>query len=637
MRERILFEQTLIRLENSLAAHYRPLLNHFLRQFGILYLDGLPNTTDKQLERLFVAGLKAAEKGLWEKALTNWKEAKGKSSGRKLVTLQLLCGQCYMLLKNNEAAQKEFDSATSLARRIGALNAEAVGCFFSALLAKETGHLNKAERLLRETVRIAHVISNNDLAGKALTKLAETLALSSKIDEALIQHRAALRIFENVGDHRGAITQYIAIGDLLFQKGEFDQARAAYEDGLHLSREFRNRWGEAEHLTAIGRIHREQRDYKRALDVLERALGIYRDLNYLRGQARVLYELGLLHERTDSIDIAREFFEQALSFARRANDKKLIARNLVGLAFNCILHNNYSSAHDLLNEAIAIDRAHNTQKELASDMILLGHLYNLEGKASESISILEEALAISQRNFDYRHEAKAMLELIVAYRSRNETKKAKILLEQLWKLVPRSKDDKIVAEAYFLRGLLKMDEKDWVGGLSDLKKALTLHRQFGIRHAIIEDLYYIALTLCEQKQYQSAYQQLQEALPLVKGSPGILQEARIYLALGEIQLRLGNPEEAQKSIKQASEIFHNAGDLSKEALCFVKLGEILLERSPEEAHYYWEQALSISQKLDDKEKILAIQNQIHKILKMKNSPFPLIDKNPKSTKILSGD
>ncbi|MCL6466478.1 MAG: tetratricopeptide repeat protein [candidate division WOR-3 bacterium] len=609
----ILLEQNLSWIEQTAFRNYYTRLGQFWRRFGIVYLDGLTYTKKEDVARLFEAGLKSAERGAWDKALTRWEEAKKKAEGTELVALHLLCGGCHFFNRNLEFAEQEFIQALAIARKIKSIGATAASCFLTARIAQEKNEYGRAKRLLKETLHFSRLLKNVELEARAYINLAELLTCEKQPKEALEHHRSALRLLESIGDHRTAVTQYTAIGDLLFSQGELDRARAAYEDGLHLSRQFRNRLGEAEQLTAIGVIHRAQRDYKRSIDTLDRALHIYRDINYLRGQARALYELGLTHERTNSIDIAREFFEQGLVFARRANDRRLISRNLVGLAVNSILHQNYQRARTLIDEAITLDREPGREKELAGDLILSGRLWVLQNEPLKGISQLEQARELSRRHSDIRHEIKALLELTRTYRTTGDRVKARTALEQLLKLTASSEDLTTQADVLTEQGLINYLEGNWQGALRYLTDALNKHQILGDSSAIVEDLYNIGLILQKLNQPALAKERLEQALNLSRQSNNPVPTAKTLLALADSEQSLNNLPLAKQHLIEALELFRAINDQRGEADCLVKLAKFLVPTHPNEARFNLEQALRIYQKLKAEDGIQTTVDMLNKI------------------------
>ncbi len=592
-------EAEVFRLEQMAFSRSYTRLNVFKKRLGVVYIDSLPVSNEPEVVRLFDAGVRFAEQGMWDKACLRWNEAKAKAKGEALAGLYFLCGGCMILSRREQEAEQELLQARSIARKSHNRAAQAAVNYMLASLLSTRKEYKGAKRLLRETIAKCKRIGDVELMAEAWVRLAVVQEAERLFNEAIGSRRQALRLFENIGNHGAASVQYRVMGDLFLVQRDFDKARASYEDGLHLARKSRNHLGEAENLLGIGTVHRLQREYRRAIDALDRSLHIYRDINFIRGQAQALCELALAHENNGKTDIAREFFEQGLFAARRIKDNRLIIRNLTGLAVNCMLHYNYERAKLLVEEAVTLSRQINDPEELAGTLIVHSRLFLSLGKTTEAIAALTQAFELSQAQNDRRHEAKVLLELARATRITGDSRQAQQRLERFKSVAKYVIDDVLEADGWVEAGLILAQKNDWENALDLLNQALTKHQEMNMQMAVAVDLLHIGTVLISAGRLEAAKDKLQLGLKIAQEVGDIGLEARFLSALGNA-VEQYDAEDAIMNYNQALSCYRMINDLSGQALCLQKLGVLLAkENQLVEARLTLEQALRLCQQIED--------------------------------------
>jgi class 3 adenylate cyclase len=122
-------------------------------------------------------------------------------------------------------------------------------------IAGRNGQLDDALRLLNEALEIAEDIGSTSLVVEVKARLAEWAMFASRSDEALAGADAALAGIQESG---GGSLQHALVhrirGYSLLQRGELDDAQAAFETSLELAREADETYELALTLDAIGRL-----------------------------------------------------------------------------------------------------------------------------------------------------------------------------------------------------------------------------------------------------------------------------------------------------------------------------------------------------------------------------------------------
>jgi tetratricopeptide (TPR) repeat protein len=588
-------------------------LNQYQRRLGVLFIDNLPLSTHPTVKRGYEAGLKLAEQGIWDRAYQVWKEAKSSAQGNERAGLCFLCGGCLVIKGEFTEAEKEFNEAFQICRKAANQNGLIAVLFVLADLAREQGWTQQARKLLVRVIKNCKDIGNAEFIGKTLVRMAAISLADRRPREAIAYYRQALKQFETVSNFSLVSAQYRSIGDVYIQLGELDNARAAYEDGLHLARESHNRVGEAESLVAIGRVHRMQGDFKRALDVLDRALRIYQETNFIRGQAQVLHELARVHEKNNELDIAREFFEQSLLFARRIRDNGLMLNNLLALALNAMLHYNYDRAKMLIDEAINTSRQ---LKKIDAEIrvnLILARFQVLQGKVEEAVVILNEVLRLSREINDRRHEAQALLGLVHALRLTGRIRDAEKKMKQFWNIFQMVPEVELQADAWIEEGLICVLKNELKAAHDFLKRAYDLHSKLGVKRAMAADLFHIGEIMFQSRQFNSAKSTLQEAIGTAEAAGAVEIQARALSLLGDVLYSL-KERGSIESYNRALDLFRNIDDLRGEADSLKKLGKLFCENGVwDNARTHLEQALRIYQRLNDLNGIEEVKGIMNKL------------------------
>jgi len=96
------------------------------------------------------------------------------------------------------------------------------------------------------------------------------------------------RIFEEIGDHRGAAWSLNQLGDIAREGGEVAAAREIYQRGLSAFRSTNDCWGIARSLTDIAQLACDEKDPGAAHAAYREALALFVNLGHKRGIARAL-------------------------------------------------------------------------------------------------------------------------------------------------------------------------------------------------------------------------------------------------------------------------------------------------------------------------------------------------------------
>jgi tetratricopeptide (TPR) repeat protein len=112
-------------------------------------------------------------------------------------------------------------------------------------------------------------------------------------------------------------------GQELFQRGDYDEALAAFEQAAARFAEQDNPVGQGEMLNNMGVIYRVQREWETAVATLNQAQTLFQQAGDVSRQAQTLGNLGDLHAaRKNPDDAARCYSDAAALFAQQGDRDK---------------------------------------------------------------------------------------------------------------------------------------------------------------------------------------------------------------------------------------------------------------------------------------------------------------------------
>ncbi len=604
----------LARLEKSASRTAMDRLQMIRRMGGVVYLDGLVFSSDKTVERLFGAGLRNGARANWDKALSDWTNARKEARGSEAVALDFLCGCCHMLRGRKAEARAALSAALKLAVKLKDRAGMASCRFALGNLANSEKRYRAAHSHFAASARLWKVLDDPQEETGSLVRLAEVMEKLGQDRQALEYRRQALQLLEKAGDAVGAAAQYGAIGEILAAQGDMDGARAAHEDGLHLARQAGDRLAETERLAAIGDIHLTQGSPKRALDVLERALRGFREAHKFSGEVRVLCKLAAAHRQMGEQDVALEHYERSLKLARRLGDRALQARSLEGMASGCAACGTYHRASALLHEAVELDRAVKDEVGLCNHLVSLGTALLEQREFEKSERCLNEALEIARRNGDTRTEMLGILELARGLRGQGRSAETLDLLEKCRAHARGLGDSETLARVHSEIGLNHLAAKNQERAVSELRAAVELRHKAGSIRELGHDLVNLGVALEAGADPGSGMRSIEDGLRRLHSTGVKADETWALCVLAAANRRRGDPHLARQNLARALGLSRQGGDVLQEALCLCDLGRLCAaERDPKQARSYLEQAARVYSRLGAEDKARDVVRELNRL------------------------
>lgn len=249
-----------------------------------------------------------------------------------------------------------------------------------------------------ETFRRAHAGYYQALAEEAEPKLttAEQVAWLGRLEADHNNLRAALRHLAGRGEAEEALRLAGALWRFWYLRGHLTEGRRWLEETLTLS-DGGSAALRAKALGGLGYLSWSQGDFERAKALFEESLGLSRRECERREAAAALNGLGRVasYARGDHA-AARGFYEEALTIHRELGDGWGIAKSLYFSGVAATFQEDHAAAHPLLEEALETFREVGDREGIADSVGVMGMMALSRANHEEARSLVEEAREIME-------------------------------------------------------------------------------------------------------------------------------------------------------------------------------------------------------------------------------------------------
>jgi len=322
------------------------------------------------------------------------------------------------------------------------------------LLARALGDSNDEGRLIGEMLALADGLGD-DARAQALVERATHAGLRSRQAEGLEPARAALEIYERLGDLRGQLDCLYLLVDFTTNIGDLPASRTYLAQMHDRAASLADRAVEARALAAAGNAALLRQEYRESFELTERALALnvatgdreaeatsrgrlavtavrlddlgtalrefertleaYGSMGHKRGLAitytnrtSLLMRLGLFEEALDSIERSNAYFETV-------GEQRTIVANSVNASFVKLQLGDASSARALAESALASAREIGFPLFEAAALANLGNAERALGEFETAIAHMEAGIALRRPIQEPRDFADDLADLTLAY------------------------------------------------------------------------------------------------------------------------------------------------------------------------------------------------------------------------------
>lgn len=219
-------------------------------------------------------------------------------------------------------------------------------------------------------------------------------------DKATRLANEAYSLSQKTGYISGQALALNHLGILCKNRGAFDSAVMYHRQALQL-REQINEWqGIASSHNNLGVTYRAQGNLTKSAFHYLQALRIREQNNDVYGMAVAWKNLSQIYQTRGKTDIAFRFLKKSLALMQQAGDEMEIARTHIQLAYNYYERNIYDKAELELNKAISILQKLGDESNRCEALTMMGNICTETGRLSKAEQYFSKALVLAKSTDD---------------------------------------------------------------------------------------------------------------------------------------------------------------------------------------------------------------------------------------------
>ena len=369
---------------------------------------------------------------------------------------------------------------------------------------------------------------------------------------------------ESVNIDKNLIPPRMLLGEILYQKGEYDDALIIFKDNLKMSLDANDSKNISSSLSAMGAIHFQSAEYEKSLEYNLQSLKIREKINNIKGIAKSYNALGAIHDMLRDYDKALNYYKDAIEIWEKTNDKS----DMAPAVFN--ISNLYNTKGDLDNALKSVKDSIQLSKKV-KNKALLGYSYNLLGAILSNKKRLDESLKYLKKALKIKKELDEPEGIASALKS--------------------------IGIIYYYKGQYKQS-------MVYHKKSLKVRKAIGYKVGIAKSLRHIGDISKKTGDYDQSVESYNESLSIMQSIEDYDESSKIMNKLGNVYRKMGR-------YKDALSILLKAKDIKDEIKDYKNLGYTFLEIS---SAYRWQGNYDMAKKYNLESIKIAEKYDMQKLL-----------------------
>ncbi|OFX85900.1 MAG: hypothetical protein A2W99_17190 [Bacteroidetes bacterium GWF2_33_16] len=252
------------------------------------------------------------------------------------------------------------------------------------------GHYQDALNNYQLALIINRELDNTIEIARTLTNLGSIFRLYGNYEKAISQHLDALELYEGVNNDEGIAWSALNIARLFRMMKNYTKAFEYVNQSLEIYQkiafEFENNTGVTLCLKEIGDISFEKGDFEKAIEYSEQVLQINKQSQNWQGYANSLSTLGKIYFQTFDFQQSKKYFSEALHIKDSLNDiteKASILRHLGLIALN---EGNVRDAENKLKNSLDFAKIQNLKEDIKESYFALSEFYEKQNSLPQALS-----------------------------------------------------------------------------------------------------------------------------------------------------------------------------------------------------------------------------------------------------------
>ncbi len=453
---------------------------------------------------------------------------------------------------------------------------------------KKARALQYKDRVLSQTYANESIrISGGDYitAAKAYRLLANLETEQEKASDYFLQ---ASLFYEKAADTPNQITSLISSNEILLKQKRYREADKALQELLLIAIDFNQGLSLGITYIALGDSDYEQKKYDKAIKQYKKALDylLSIDKSTTKYKAQAYKRIAESYKRLKNREETAKYYKKALDIYTLLGDKKLIARTLNTLAEAERYIGNLLMALDYSMRGLDLHEEIDDPEGQAKSLVGAGIIYRYIGRYEKSINHIYKAHLYYKKINDINKIASTSNQMGLVYTKLEQFQQAKSFYQVTIDLPPEQVELTTLASALREMAVIELEEKQYSSASIMAKKARQIYqiKNDALKESLVARI--IGNIYREQKDYHNAILNYRESLLLAVQSKNKTYQVKAQISLANVLIN--------KDAKQA-------------------------EQGIDEAINLLQQALVISNYINDKKQKVYIYNTLRKAEKRKGN------------------
>ena len=324
------------------------------------------------------AGVLHLRRGRLPEAIDNFESAsrifEAREDPKALVDAMMALASTQMKAGNLAGALANYNKAAALCTKFNYEIGLAQLYADLGLLLQGLGKFSEAEQMLLKGFAVADKHEELTIASVVAGNLALLYRETQDLDRAEKMVRQSLQLEERLKHKDGVARANLNLGTILFEKARFDEAAACFKESLRLYEAL----GLPEHASNavynLGNAYRALKQFPQAETCYRRAIDLFMNANDASGVAKSAGNLGAVYLDSGRFDEAEEEFRVALDAARDAGEGRAIAMQMRNLAVLSHMRGRPEEACKRLRESLELCMEIDARTEALELKVLMGQI-----------------------------------------------------------------------------------------------------------------------------------------------------------------------------------------------------------------------------------------------------------------------
>ncbi|KYK32288.1 MAG: tetratricopeptide repeat protein [Theionarchaea archaeon] len=493
-------------------------------------------------------------KGEYDEAIRCFKVALKKSSGPN-ASLYRKLGEVYERKREYRTAQELFEQGLAVVEEDTVEEGEIL-----VRLASVYAALSELEQALSCCERALDRFTESEYK-KGIAHVYEQMGeiyRFSNTDRALELLYSSLEISQNIGDVQKVAAIYATVGNVLYERGQINEAATYYEKGLHISEQIGDMAGIARCCNNIGVKYALEWKWPHAVECYHRTLSICQKIKDSKGIAFSYSNLGRAYARLGLWEKAFDCFFASLHLREELGDKREMTFLYNEIGTTLEKTGDFKGALQWIEKSLRIRESIGYTLGVAYCYTNMGRLYTKLGEYQKAMDYFERAQKIHEKEKGTWMIAGIKAYAAQTYVDQKNFEKAVELIEEAIPPLQEAGDIELLTQVHQVAA-------EAYHGLQNRGQALT-HGQQSLQYArTMSSSKYegrarrvLGMLFCDAGAYERAAEELRLSMRLLKRHKYEL--ARTYFQFAELYKNMGLPKKRYQVLaRKASAIFQDLG------------------------------------------------------------------------------